>query len=153
MGWIAVAIGLGSGCASPLGTISLWTTGGWHTEYRVAQGLSARTARPMLVHFTDRKPQHPDPTLALFSKPTVRERTEAFVRCRLYRECESDRRFAAQYGVRRAPAFILIHPDGTYHARSGTMSAEDVTAFLDQAVPPGRSPEINPFLPPPTCPG
>ena len=42
---------------------------------------------------------------------------------------------------------ILVHRDGTYHQRTGVMSAEGITNFLKTAAPPGQQPMINPQIP------
>ncbi len=72
--------------------------------------------------------------------------TDGYIRCKLPKTYEPNRRYVGQFGVDRAPALIVVHGDGTYHARSGSMSAADVAAFLAHATPPGQRPEINPYI-------
>lgn len=69
------------------------------------------------------------------------------VRCVLARSFEPDRRYVAQYGVDRAPAVILVHRDGTYHARTGPVTPEDIETFLASAKAPGRAPAYDPHIP------
>ncbi len=67
--------------------------------------------------------------------------------CFLEESYEPNVRYVAQYGIRRYPAVILIHHDGTYHQRTGAMSAEGIANFLGSATPPGQRPMINPQIP------
>jgi len=67
--------------------------------------------------------------------------------CFLEESYEPNVRYVAQYGVHRYPAVILIHADGTYHQRTGVMSAEGIADFIATATPPGRQPMINPQIP------
>ena len=67
--------------------------------------------------------------------------------CILEESYEPNVRYVAQYGVQRYPAVILIHSDGTYHQRSGVMSAEGIANFLETARSPGAQPRINPQIP------
>ncbi|MCH8879882.1 MAG: thioredoxin family protein [Planctomycetes bacterium] len=67
--------------------------------------------------------------------------------CILEESYEPNVRYVAQYGVHRYPAVILVHRDGTYHQRTGVMSAEGITNFLKTAAPPGQQPMINPQIP------
>ncbi len=69
-----------------------------------------------------------------------------YVPALLFHKNESDRRYAAQFGVYRAPAVIVLHPDGTYHATQGSLSAETLADFLSRSSPPGSTPVLNPHV-------
>jgi hypothetical protein len=96
--------------------------------------------------YQEARPGLPDPLQSAFDSPELRKRIKGYLRCSLVRSYEPDRRYVGQYGVERAPAVIVVHDDGTYHAQSGRMTAEDIIRLLDEAQPPGARPVANPHL-------
>lgn len=42
---------------------------------------------------------------------------------------------------------MVVHPDDTYHAKTGNMSADELLVFLDDAERPGAPAIINPHIP------
>lgn len=119
----------------------------WVADYDTAEQRARETGRGMLILYKDERPGADDSLEQIIETAPVEGRTRRYVRCMLFKSYEPDRRYVAQFGVERAPALIVIHPDGTYHARSGAMSTSDVLAFLAQAAPPGRRPLLNPHIP------
>jgi hypothetical protein len=132
-----------SGCAS----LSRWTSTGWVADYDTAEQLSRAPGSELLIFFKDTRPGADDSVEKALNDEPVKGLINGYVRCRLFKSYEPDRRYVAQYGVRRAPALIVVHEDGTYHARSGTMPATEVAAFLSSSRPPGERPTINPNIP------
>ena len=134
------------GCSRPH---SLWglSLGGWHQDYESAEAERIGGKRPMLIYFKDAAAWTADPTYDALRSGEFGRKTHAFVKCMLVRSYEGDRRYVAQYGVVHGPAVILVHADGTYHARVGAMSAADLVAFVDSSTPPGAVPRIDPFVP------
>ncbi len=78
---------------------------------------------------------------------TVQQLLADKIVCILEESYEPNVRYVAQYGVQRYPAVILIHRDGTYHQRTGVMSAEGIANFIATAKSPGAQPMINPQIP------
>lgn len=105
------------------------------------------SGRPLLIVFKNNRKGTPDSIGAVLRSERFANLSDRFVRCVLLRSYEPDRRYVAQFGVRRAPALILVHTDGTYHARSGDISAEQVDEFLAEAKPPGALPQLNALIP------
>ena len=101
----------------------------------------------MVVRFVNPRPGRPDPLDQVFENARVSSRLGAYGCCVLYRTYEPDRRYVSQFGVRRAPAVIVVHPDNSYHAKTGIMSADELLAFLDDAESPGAPAIINPHIP------
>jgi len=101
----------------------------------------------MLLFFRAVDQSRPDPTLDALRSTPLKQQTAQYVLCSLYRSYEPDRRYVAQYGVDRAPALIVMHGDGTYHARTGVTSAAQISEFLAAAQPPGAAPVLNPYIP------
>ncbi len=140
-----VMIPLGNaGCQMSLPKIG---AGGWLMDFDAAESRVAETGEPLLILYRDARHTADDDVVgdALKSQPLAAA-TSGYVRCMLFRPHEPDRRYVAQYGVDRAPALIVVHGDGTYHARSGAMSSEEIAAFLDQSQPPGARPTSNPHI-------
>lgn len=131
------------GCAGPAG----WLKAKWHTDYDSAESAVRDTGRSMVVRFVSPRTSRPDPLDRVFKNKQVSGRLRDYVCCALYRSYEPDRRYVSQFGVRRAPAVMVVHPDDTYHAKTGKMSADEFLAFLDDAEPPGAPAIINPHIP------
>jgi len=138
---------LAAGCHSPIAQLTRFATGGWTADYETAESLARASGQGMVIYYTNVDLTRPDPLRAAVKAGAAAAPSKDYVHCVLFRSYEPDRRYVAQYGVDRAPAVITVHPDGTYHARSGTMSAEQVASFLVDASPPGASPRINRFIP------
>ena len=139
----AVALLVCVGCAGSGG----WARAKWHTDYDSAESAVRETGQPMVLRFVNPRPGRPDPLDRIFDSARVSSRLDGYVCCVLYRSYEPDRRYVSQYGVQRAPAVIVVHPDDTYHAKIGKMSVEEFLAFLDDAKPPGAPAIISPYIP------
>ena len=136
-----------NGCASTSGRIQRWINGNWAADYQSAERLARESNTGILILYTDIDLTRDDPMREAVKNKAAGGGTKDYVRCVLFRDNEPDRRYVAQYGVDRPPAMILAHPDGTYHARVGTLSEEGVAQFIAEANPPGLKPQLNPFIP------
>ncbi len=132
-------------CCTP--SARFWPPQDWFADYDAAEARVRESGRELLIIYQDNRPggdralEHAVKSAA-GTKLSVRH-----VRCVLSKAYEPDRRYVAQYGIERAPALILIHRDGTYHARSGGMSSAAVARFIANATQPGKVPVINPYVP------
>lgn len=141
---VALCLGcVAAGCVTNL----RWPQPGWHYDYESAQARAGREGATLLVYYSESRPGTHDPLRDALRNPELSRGCTRFVRCRLYVSHEPDRRFVGQYGVSRAPAWIIIHPDGTYHSRTGAVSVEEVLSFIQEAQPPGQPPQGYAFLP------
>lgn len=134
---------LAAGCASS----DLWRLNGWDTDYDTAEARRAGSDRQLLLFFRPADKSRPDPMFAALQGARLKEQTDPYTRCSLYNSYEPDRRYVAQYGVDRAPALIVVHRDGTYHALTGAASEAQISDFLAAAKPPGATARINPYIP------
>jgi len=121
----------------------------WTGSYDAAERRAVADGKGIFIYYRDRPEMRRDPFAAMLFDDSICERLSGYVPCLLYRSQEPNRRYLAQYGVERAPAVVLIHPDGTYHARSGPLSADQAQRFFAEAEPPGTSPILNPHIPRP----
>jgi len=138
------ALILATGCSS---IWARWRPNGWDTDYDAAEAHARESGRERLIFFRAVDQSLPDPTFDALRSAPLKQQTAQYVLCSLYRSYEPDRRYVAQYGVDRAPALIVVHRDGTYHARTGLTSAAQISEFLAAAQPPGAAPVLNPFIP------
>ena len=143
-GLFAIAFLLGTGCS--MSQVGLQTQR-WLADYDAAESAMGESGRPLLIVFKNNRKGTPDSIGAVLRSERFANLSDRFVRCVLLRSYEPDRRYVAQFGVRRAPALILVHTDGTYHARSGDISAQQVDEFLAEAKPPGAQPQLNALIP------
>ena len=132
-----------TGCASSQRLF----TNGWYADFEEAEQHRASSGQPMLIYYRSHSVRRDTPMEERLNTPALRARLDDYVPCKLFRSHEPHRRYAAQYGVLRAPALVVVHPDGTFHRMEGLASVEKVSAFLDEAQPPGDRPTYDPLLP------
>lgn len=147
-GGITVAVLLAvvaGGCASlsPKRLTRHW----WVTDYDTAERRARERAAEMVIYFSEDRIGTRDPLQEVLKDKALRRQLRDYVCCRLYKSHEPDRRYVAQFGVDRAPAWIVVHADGTYHQSQGPSGPEEISAFLAASSPPGRPPVINPLIP------
>lgn len=134
--WWAVALPAGAGCG-PV----------WYFQYQEAENAARAAERPMVVFYKDPFDPKSSRMQDLLEGNQIAPLLADKIRCVLTTEFAPDHKYIAQYGVIQAPALILIHPDGTYHAHNGPMSLEEIRGFLTEARPPGARPTLNPQIP------
>ncbi len=141
---LTFALVLATGCSSAW---VRWRPNGWDADYGAAEARVAEAGGELLIFYRAVDQSRSDPTFDALRSAPLKQQTARYVRCSLYRSYEPDRRYVAQYGVERAPALIVVHGDGTYHARTGLTSAAQISEFLAAAQPPGAAPVLNPHIP------
>lgn len=134
-------------CSGCVPALTRWASDGWVADYDAAEQRQRESGRELLILYKDARAGADTSLEEALASPLVKEVIRGYVRCRLFRSYEPDRRYVAQYGIDRAPALILVHRDGTYHSRSGLTSTAKLAAFLADAKPPGARPVINPYIP------
>ena len=120
---------------------------GWAADYDTAEARVGESGRERLIYYHPTDQGLHDPTFDALRSGPLRQQTAPFVLCSLFRSYERDRRYAAQFGVERAPALIVVHREGTYHARTGEMSAPQIAEFLAASKAPGAPPVVNLHIP------
>lgn len=143
---VVVLLCSAAGCAAwrPMDTVQSVF---WTSDYETAERLRASTGRPLLVQYLDTRSIYDKPFNKALQQATSQSATSGFLHCRLFRPYEPDRRYVAQFGVERAPALILVHADGTYHAYTGAGDAEAIARFLNDSQPPGLHATTNLLIP------
>ncbi len=133
------------GCASlsPKRLTQHW----WVTDYDTAERRSRERAAALVIYFSEDRIGTRDPLQEVLKDNALRRQLREYVCCRLYKSYEPDRRYVAQFGVDRAPAWIVVHADGTYHQFQGPRGSQEVSEFLSASTPPGRQPALNPLIP------
>ncbi len=139
------------------GLLSVWAgslaaaSGGcgpqWHFDFESAERQARNQHRPILILYKDPLDVKSSQLQDLLEKAPASTLLRDKVLCMLVTEFPPNRRYVAQYGVLQPPALVLIHPDGTYHARNGPATLQQVEGFFAGAQPPGAQPSINPQIP------
>lgn len=124
----------------------LWPAGVWVADYEEADRLAAESGNGTLFLFTQKDLTREDELRTFLEDPANRGAVVDYTPALLFQKNERDRRYAAQFSVTRAPAVIVRHPDGTYHAMQGSLTPEKLADFLVRAQPPGEVPVLNPFV-------
>lgn len=132
-----------AGCSLPISKLdirpAIWSRT-WFADYPSARAHAEQNKQPLLIYFKETEPWTDDPVENSLKGEALSVRTGNFVRVVLLRSYEPDRRVVRQFGVARAPAVVLVHADGTFHAVSGDLSGDRLDRFFDSATPPGERP-------------
>jgi len=123
-----------------------WVGPRWYTDFDSAEAAVRESSDPLLIRYVDPKPGRRDPLDGAFDDSEVRQRLRHLVCCRLYKQYEPDRRYVGQFGVQRAPAVILVHPDDTFRAQTGRINAEELLAFLDPSAGTDQTVSRSPYI-------
>jgi hypothetical protein len=134
--WVVLAWPVCAGCAPQ-----------WHLQYQDAEYAARAQEQPLVVFYKDPWDSSSSQMEDLLEGPQAAPLLAGKVRCMLTTDFPPYRKYVAQYGVSQAPALILIHPDGTYHAHNGAMTLERIRAFFTNALPPGAKPVLSPQIP------
>lgn len=124
-----------------------WRIDGWYADFEAAEAAAAIADKDLLIRYWDDREDRGADLDRAMREPGLSELASGRVCCNLFRSCEPDRRYVAQFGVDRAPALIVVHRDGTYHARTGQADAKNIEAFLAEAQPPGSPIATDPYVP------
>ena len=119
----------------------------WLGDFDTAEQDVAESDKELLILYVSGRRGGESFMQAAMDSESLAELLRDKVRCVLARSYEPDRRYVAQYGVDRAPAVILVHRDGTYHARTGPATPDDIKAFLASSRAPGTPAVYNPHIP------
>lgn len=136
-----------SGCSFAIPRISVLDHNGWVADYESAERKVRETGNALLLFYKSGQEDMDSRIQRALDDPQLKTAAMNPIRCVLFHSYEPNRRYVAQFGVQRAPALILVHPDGTYHATEGSMQREQIAQFLTLAIPPGTQPKFNPYLP------
>jgi len=140
----AMALLYSTGCISSL---DQWTPGGWLAGYETAEQHALKTDRPLLIYYREADHERNRAMDDALKSSLVERLSANYVRCRLFRSYEPQRRYVAQFGADRTPALVVVHRDGTYHSHVGLMSSAEAASFLANAQPPGEEPRLDPYVP------
>ncbi|MGB0715539.1 MAG: hypothetical protein ACPGXK_06665 [Phycisphaerae bacterium] len=132
-----------TGCAASQSIL----TNGWYADYEVAEEQHHATGQPLLIYYRRHSVRRDTLMETRLKDPELSAHVNGFMRCKLFRSHEPHRRYMAQYGVDRAPALVIVHPDGSYHRLIGLATNEKLVAFLQESAPPGEWPIYDPLLP------
>jgi len=144
---IATSIFLCSGCSFSLPRISVLEHNTWVADYESAERKVRETGNSLLLFYKSGKEEMDTRIQRALDDPQLKNVTKNYIRCILFHSYEPNRRYVAQFDVQRAPALILVHPDGTYHSTEGSMHHEQIAQFITLAIPPGTQSKFNPYLP------
>lgn len=133
-----------AGCSTKLPPL---TWGGWIAGFEQAERTARSSNKPMFIHFRTTDMGEQDAMHDALQSAAVKAHTAGHVCCCVFHSHETDRRFMRQFGVERAPALVVVHSDGTFHAQSGPQSAEQIARFLENATSSGAAPLPDPLIP------
>jgi hypothetical protein len=112
----------------------------WEGIYEDALAKASRLNRELfIVYKWWLSPESTELLNVFLNRPEVARHFTNTVNCLLDMDYTPNRAIVRKYGVNSVPALILVHRDGTYHTRTGTMTAEEIISFATAARAPGSS--------------
>ena len=121
----------------------------WHYSYaqgeqeRQHERQSGQPERDLLLFYKDHLDAKSGQMQDVLNSPIVKPLIAGKIRCMLVTNFFPNQRYMAQYGVDSAPALVVVHPDGSYHARQGLITAEQARDFLAEATGSGANPKTD----------
>lgn len=134
------ALSFAAGCMS---------LGGWINDYHEAERRQREQQRDLLIFYKDYLSVSSGEVHEVLNSGPIKALTQDMVRCILVTDYEPDRAYVAQFGIQRAPAVVVLRTDGTYHARVGPVTQQEVEELLRDARSPGQAPTANAYVPRP----
>ena len=134
----ALVVVVGLGCAPQ-----------WYYSYaeleqaRASDRSAGRPEREAFLFYKDHLDAKSGQMQDVLDSPLVKPLINGKIRAMLVTDFASNQRYMAQYGVSSVPALVVVHTDGTYHAREGLLSPEQTRGFLEGAVAPGLPPKTK----------
>lgn len=106
----------------------------WEGNFEEAQAKAQRQNRELLIVYKWWLSGESTELIATFdSRPEVARHFTETVNCLLDMDYLPNRIHVRKYGVTQVPALVLVHRNGTYHAHTGPMSADQIVRFVSQA--------------------
>ena len=115
----------------------------WVSDFGTAERHHRRDGGSMLICYSSSGAARSNLMLEAAEDKAVMQATDGFIRCKLFRTHEPDRRYMAQFGVDRGPAAVVVYEDGTYRAHTGLLSAGALLTFLDSEDGPRNNPMVS----------
>jgi hypothetical protein len=112
----------------------------WRTDFREALAIAGREQKNLFVFYYSAFSDESNSMEQMLSRVDVASLFTDTVNCALDWASGSNRELLTDYGVDRVPAFLMIRPDGTYHARAGKVDVADLSALITEAQEPGLRP-------------
>ena len=111
----------------------------WEGIYEDAVEKARRQNRELfIVYKWWLSPESTELLAVLQTRPEVARHFTETVNCLLDQDYAPNRAHVRKYGVTRVPSVILVHRDGTYHAHTGPMTADQIVRFVTSAKAPGK---------------
>lgn len=115
----------------------------WVYTFVDAEKMAKPAEKPILVFYRDHLDVKSSTVQDWLSSPALSSDLHRFVLCSLVSAYDPNRRYIGQYGVMAAPALVVVHPDGTYHALTEIGGVDAIAAFLRSAKAPGNQPNVD----------
>jgi hypothetical protein len=115
----------------PRGTDYLVRAKGTYDE---GMELARRQNRNLVIVFKWWLDANSTEMLSRMSRPEVANRLTEAVTCVLDWDFVPNREHLGRFGVSKYPALVVVHPDGTYAAREGLLTVEEIVRFLSSTL-------------------
>jgi hypothetical protein len=112
----------------------------WIGIYEEALERAQRQNRKLFIVYKWWLSGESNELLRRLSKPEVARHVHDMTHCLLDWDYVPNRRHMASYGVQKVPAMVIVHQDGTYHAKEGLPEIADIVRFIVNARAPGQLP-------------
>jgi len=119
----------------------------WVYSYVEAERVAADQVRELLIVYRDHLDLRSADLEEAVRGPQLAPALKKYVLCSLVSAYPPNRKYLAQFGVVAPPALVVVHTDGTYHARTEDLSPAGIAQFLTAAQPPGNQPRHDISVP------
>ncbi len=112
----------------------------WYSEFTRAIAHARNRGVNLFVFYHSLYSDQSSKMARLLDQSRVADMFQGTINCRLDFSDASNRQLMSRYRIDRGPAFLVVRPDGSYHKRSGLVTADDLADLLRAAEKPGSVP-------------
>jgi hypothetical protein len=112
----------------------------WYSDLNRALAHARNRGMNLFVFYNSLYSDQSNRMARLLDRSDVAALFEGTLNCRLDFSVPANRQLMLRYRVDRAPAFVVVRPDGTYHSRIGVVTRDELAALLQAAGRPGLTP-------------
>jgi hypothetical protein len=134
--WCGALLAVGEGCGSA-----------WKYNYVDAERAAANQARDLFICYRDHLDLGSADLDEAVKSPALAPVLKNYVLCSLVSAYAPNRKYLAQFGVTAPPAVVVLHTDGTYHAKTEDLTPAAIREFVASAQAPGRTPRRDISVP------
>lgn len=113
----------------------------WYFDYDTARAAARRFDKKLFIFYKSVFSADSNELARLLDLPEVARFFTDTINCRLDWRDPENRKTMTAFSVDRVPALVILRQDGTFHARTGRMTIDQITGLIKAGNRPGHRPE------------